>query len=163
MNDVAIFDFDLAVHPVHWSLFGIKFLDDLVLFSAVLSFDFIILDLLKLDEFCFVFQASQLDFIASQMDDGIWEDVDDFCKDLFHKFVSLIETNIQRAHVPIAEGASNVFVLRGQSPTGCMTWGVQLGYNSDTSDHGVSDEFPCVGGGVSLLLTESSVLSDFRV
>ena len=97
------------------------------------------------------------------MDDRIWENVDDFSEDFSDKFVSLIETNIQWTHVPIAKSASNVFVLRCQSPTGCMAGGVQLGYDSDASDHGVSDEFSCVGSGVSLLLTECSVLCDFRV
>jgi hypothetical protein len=97
------------------------------------------------------------------MDNRIWENVDDFSEDFSDKFVSLIETNIQWTHVPIAKSASNVFVLRCQSPTGGMTGSVQLGYNSDASDHGVSDKFSCVGRGVSLLLTKCSVLCDFRV
>jgi hypothetical protein len=163
MDNIALFYFDLAVHPIHWRLFRVELLNDLVLFSAVLPFDFMVLDLLQFNKVCSVFQTSQLHFITSQVNDWIGEDVNDFCEDLSDQIVSLFESDVERAHVPVSKGAGDIFVLRGQSPTGSMTGSVEFGDDSDSSDHGVPDEFFCVGRGVGLLFAEGSVLGDFWV
>ena len=163
MDNVALFNINLTIHPVHRSLFRVEFLYDFVLFSAVLSFNFMVLDLLQLDEVSSVLKASQLDFITTQMNDGIWEDVNNFCEDLSDQFVSLFESDVERAHVPVSEGTGDVLVLRGESPAGGMTRSVEFRDDSDSSNHGVPDEFSCVSCGVGLLLAEGSVLGDFWV
>ncbi len=44
MDDIFIFDADGRVHPVHRDLVRIKVFDDFVLFSPVMSFNFLFLD-----------------------------------------------------------------------------------------------------------------------
>jgi len=51
MDNVSLFDFDVRVHPVHRSLFGIKLLDNLMLLPSVVSLDLLLFDVLELDKF----------------------------------------------------------------------------------------------------------------
>lgn len=57
MDNIALFNVNKSIEPVHWGFSRVELLDDLVLFSAVLALDLVLLDLLFLDEFGLVFEA----------------------------------------------------------------------------------------------------------
>lgn len=154
MDDIACLDINLRVHPVHWGLFGIKFFDNFMLFSSIVSFNVLLLDIFLFDKLCLVLKTCQNNFIPTQMNNWIGEDVNYFGKHLLNQFVSLIKRNIQRSHVPTAECAGYVFVLWCFAPAGSVTGGIELWDDSNTSDHCVSDELPGISAGVGLLWAE---------
>ena len=59
-----------------------------------MSFNLMLCDLLQLDEFRFIIQTGKYDFIATQMNDRVWEYVNDLSEDLSNKLVSLIKSYI---------------------------------------------------------------------
>lgn len=80
MDNILIFNVDGRIHPVHGNLVRVKVFDDFMLFSPVMSFNFLFFDVLKPDEIGFISETSKDDLITTQMNDWIWEDVDDFGK-----------------------------------------------------------------------------------
>lgn len=138
VNNVAFFDLNLTVHPVHGCLFGVKVLNDLVLFSSVVSFNLMFLDFLQFDKVSSVFETSQHDFITSQVNDWVRENINNLSKDFFDQFVGFVQSHVQRPHIPTAKSACDVLVLRGKSPTCSVPRCIQLWHHSYTSHHRVS-------------------------
>lgn len=154
MDYVACLDINLRVHPVHWGLFRVQFFDNFMLFSSIVPFNVLLLDIFLLDKLRLVLKTCQNNFIPTQVNNWIGENVNDLCKHLLNQFVSLIQSNIQRPHVPTAECAGYVLVLWCFAPTGSVTGSVKLWDDSNTSDHCVSDELPGISAGVGLLWAE---------
>jgi hypothetical protein len=163
VDDVALFNVNETVQPVHWGFGRVQLLDDLVLLSTVLALDLMLLDFLLLDELCLVFEAGEGYFIAAQVNDRVGEDVDYLGEDLLDQFVGLFQSYIKWSHVPAAKCTGDVLVLWGFSPAGCVARGVQFWDDSDAADHSVTDKLTGVVRGVGLLLAEGSVLGDFGV
>ena len=128
-----------------------------------MSFDFLFLDVFESDKFSFIGKASKNNLITAQMNDWVWEDVDDLSEYFFDQFVSLFESNVKGPHVPTTKSTGDILVLRGFSPTGCVAGCIKLWNNSDSSYHGVSDQLPRISAGISLFRTEGCILSDFRM
>lgn len=97
------------------------------------------------------------------MKNGVWEDVDDLGEDLLDQFVSLLQGNIQRSHVPTTKRASYILVLRRLSPTCGMSRSIEFWDHSYTSDHGISNQFSCISGRISLFGAERCMLGNLRM
>lgn len=129
-----------------------------MLFSSVMSLNPILLDVFQPYKISSILKACQLNLISSQMNDRIREDVNDLCEYLSDKFVCLIQTYIQRTHVPTSECTCNFLILWCFSPTCCMSRSIKLRNNSHTSDHRISYQLSCIVCGVSLFFTKSCIL-----
>lgn len=131
-----------------------------MLFSSVMSLNLVLFYVFQSYEICPILEACQLNFISSQMNHWIWENIDDLCEYLPHQFVCLIQTYIQRTHVSTTKSACNILILWCFSPTCCMSGSIKLWDNSHTSDHRVSYQLSCFICGISLFLTKSCILSN---
>ena len=125
LSHISVFDLNVvAVHPVNKLLVGVQVLQDLVLFSTVVSLDLALGDTFLGDELCFVGETGKDYFIASEMHQGIGEDVEYLGEYLFDQFVGLGQSYIQASHKPGPESAGDSLVFGRQTPTGSMAGGI---------------------------------------
>lgn len=90
MHNIAFFNLDLPIHPVHRCFFGIEIFNDFVLFSPIMSLNLVLLDFLQFYKLGPVFETCKHHFIASQVNDRVREDINNLSKYFFDKFVSLV-------------------------------------------------------------------------
>lgn len=61
-----------------------------MLLSTIMTFNLMLGYFFQLNEFGFIIQTGKNDFITTQMNDRIWEYINDLSEYLFNQFVSLV-------------------------------------------------------------------------